>query len=159
MGYEVTLNGEFRFSKEREATIVREVTHLLAPFAWVYREGDEFTPEVESVLPMCGFYIASRREWTDADGDRCDKALVVDFTDKWSERHEALLVGLAKAGVGVWLTGGGTGDIYDLWELRTHNGTPTPDGLAYSWELFRREGRVSWDGPLRRVEVEQEVTA
>jgi hypothetical protein len=158
MGYEVTLNGEFRFSKEREATIVREVTSRLAQFAWFYREGDEFDAELERVLPMCGFHIISKREWDAADRDNCDKALVVDFTDKWTERHEVLLVGLAKAGVSVWLTGGGTGDIYDLWELRTHNGTRTPDGLAYSWELFRREGRVSWDAPLRRVEVEQEAT-
>lgn len=159
MGYEVTLNGEVRFSKEREANIVREVTHLLAPFAWFYREGDEFTPELESVLPMCGFYIASRHEWGVPDKNNCDKSLVVDFADKWTDQHEALLVGLAKAGVGVWLTGGGTGDIYDLWELRTHNGTLTPDGLAYSWELFRREGRVSWDAPLRRVEVAEEANA
>lgn len=160
MGYEVTLNGEVRFRSDRQATIEAEVREAVAPFVWGYREGEELQPEVEALLMVAGFYIVSKRTMPlEENSNKEDTVLVVDFASKWTDKHEAMLVALAKAGVGVWLTGGGTGDLYDLWELRTHNGVLTEDTLAYSWELFRQEGRVSWDGPKRRVEVKEEVTA
>lgn len=160
MGYEVTLNGEVRFRSDRQATIEAEVREAVAPFVWGYRDGEVLEPDVEALLAVAGFYRVTKRTMpVEENPNKEDTVLVVDYTGKWSDRHEALLVALAKAGVGVWLTGGGTGDLYDLWELITYNGVSTEDGLAFSWELFRREGRVSWDGPQRRVEVEQEVSA
>jgi hypothetical protein len=158
MGYEVTLNGEVGFRKEREATIEEAVREAVAPFVWGYREGQALEPSVEALLGLAGFLPVSRRSFDQQDADKEDTTIVVDFTGKWTHRHEKLLVALAKAGASVWLTGGGTGDLYDLWELRTYNGVLTQDGLAYSWELFRREGRVSWDGANRRVEVEQDAS-
>jgi hypothetical protein len=159
MGYEVTLNGEVGFASDRQATIEEAVREAVAPFVWGHREGQALEPSVEALLGLAGFYRVSKRSWVEPDADKEDTTLVVDFTGKWTDKHEALLVALAKAGVSVWLNGGGTGDLYDLWELRTHNGVLTEDRLAYSWELFRREGRVSWDGENRRVEVKQTANA
>lgn len=153
MGYEVTLNGEVAFASNRQATIEQEVREAVAPFVFGYREGQSLEPSVEALLAVAGFYRVSLRTSETMDTDKENTTLVVDFTGKWTDRHEALLVAMAKAGVSVWLNGGGTGDLYDLWELRTYNGTLHEDGDAYSWEMFRREGKVVWDGENVKVAV------
>jgi hypothetical protein len=157
MGYEVTLHGKVGFRKAREATIEAEVRHAVAPFVRGFRESQSLEPSVEALLMVAGFYRTSRLE-TVPNGNKEDTTLWVEFTGKWDDQHEALLVALARAGVSMRLTGGGTGDFEDLWELGTYNGVATDDRNAYGWELFRREGRVVWDGENRRVEVAQEAS-
>lgn len=148
MGYEVTLHGTLHYKNARSATIEREVREAVAPFViGGLREGQALEPSVVALMGLAGWYVRGESYSDYEDGDKTDTSLVVEFTGRWTAPQERFVVALAKAGVSIDLYGGGTGDFDDLWALRTHNGTLHEDRDAYSWELFRREGRVAWDGP------------
>lgn len=154
MGYEVTLYGNLHYKNDRSATIEREMREAVEPFVWGgLREGQALEPSVPALLGLAGWYVRGESYNDYEDGDKTDTSLVVEFTGKWTNRQDEFILALAHAGVFIDLYGGGTGDIDDLWALRSHNGTLHDDGDAYSWEVFRREGKVVWDGENIKVAV------